>query len=159
MVNSVYAPGSATADETFVWYRVSPRLELGLAYLLKQGAFRGLASYQLVSESANAPSVNVSAGIQGIGTGNPGFSMTFEKNVTIGSQQLNGYVGGALRSNTGEFSIIGGVKATLTKGLSLGVQHDGIQLSPFITYGLDRMTLGLYIVGGNRPAYLVGMRF
>jgi len=159
MVNTVYAPGSLTTDETFVWYRVSPRLEVGLAYLLKQGAFRGLASYQLAPEKPESPSVNVSAGVQGIGTGNPGYSGTLEKNWRTGTSTLNVYAGVGFRSNENHVHAIGGVKLTLAEGLAIGVQDDGHLTNPFLTYSLDKLTFGLYLVGGKSPAYLMGFRF
>lgn len=159
MVNTVYAPGSVTTDETFVWYKVDPRLRLGLAYLLKQGAFRVLGSYQLAPERATTPSVNVSAGVQGIGTGNPGYSATLEKNWQVGSSRLNVYGGLAIRSNQNELYGVGGIKLLDKSGVTVGFQHDGVQGSPFVTYSRDRTTLGLYLVGGQSLAYLIGMRF
>ena len=158
-MNTVYAPGSLTTDETFLWYRVDPRLELGLAYLSKQGAFRALASYRLSPETLNAPSVSVSAGVQGIGTGNPGYSGTLEKNWQLGTYKLNTYGGIGVRSNENRLYPVGGVKLTDRSGVTLGVQHDGIVASPFVTYSHDRATIGFYLVGAKNPAYLVGFRF
>ena len=155
----MYAPGSLTNAETFIWYRAHPRLRLGIAELSKQGAFRFLASGTLALESAHAPSVNVSIGVQGIGTGNPGYSTTFEKNFMFDENNLNVYLGVGFRSNENHAHPIGGIRYSLKNGLGFGLQVDGHQNNPFVTYSQDQWLAGLYFVGFKTPAYLIGYRF
>lgn len=159
MINTVYAPGSLTNAETFVWYRAHPRLRLGIAELSKQGAFRFLASGTLALESEHSPSVNFSVGVQGIGTGNPGYSSTLEKNFKMGENNLNLYLGIGFRSNENHGHAVGGVRFSMENGFGLGIQDDGHQRSPFLTYSQDQWLVGLYYVGFKNPAYLVGLRF
>jgi len=97
--------------------------------------------------------------MQGIGTGNPGYSATFEKNWKVSEGTINLYGGIGLRSNEAHGHLVGGAKFTFTNGLTLGLQDDGHQRNPFVTMSPDRWTLGVYFVGGKRPAYLFGVRF
>lgn len=159
LINSVYAPGSETDGETFLWYEVSPRLSLGLGYLWKQNAVRFLGSLTAVPETLTTPSFNIMVGVQGIGDGNPGYAGTFEKNWSVGADKFNAYIGVGFRSNENHAHLIGGIKYTFANGLALGVQDDGHERNPFVTYGKDWWTVGLYLVDGQRPAYLVGARF
>ena len=105
------------------------------------------------------PSFNASAGVQGIGTGNPGYSVTSEKNFKTDSGMFNIYVGVGWRSNENISRGVGGMKFGLTNGVTLGVQNDGKQTNPFVTFGFGQQTVGLYLVGGKNVAYLVGTRF
>ena len=153
------APGSATKSEAFLWYRQSSRLSLGVAYLEKQGAFRWLASYKLASESVNLPSVQFSAGVQGIGTGNPGYALTFEKNFPRNSLPINLYVGIGFRSNESHAHGLFGLRTNLNREFVLGIQHDGHAINPFITYSKNQNIAGIYLVRASRPALLLGYRF
>jgi hypothetical protein len=159
MINSVYAPGSATTDETFIWYRANPRLQLGVAHLWKQNAFRALASYNAIPETERLPALNFSVGVQGIGTGNPGYSSTLEKNWKQPGGTLNAYLGVGYRSNESHVHPVGGIKFSFENGITLGLQDDGHQRNPFVTFSRDWWTVGLYLVGGKRAAYLVGAKF
>lgn len=142
-----------------MWYRAHPRLRLGIAELSKQGAFRFLASGTLALESDHSPAVNFSVGVQGIGTGNPGYSVTTEKNFMVGDDNLNLYFGIGFRSNESHGHPVGGVRFSLESGVGFGVQDDGHQHSPFVTYSHEQWVVGLYYVGFKNPAYLVGFRF
>lgn len=126
---------------------------------MKQGAFRALATYQVAPETEALPSVVLSIGVQGIGTGNPGYSATAEKNWQVGSSKLNLYGGLGYRANGTQLFPLGGLKLVDTRGLSIGVQHDGFTASPFATLTKSRVTYGVYIVGGRNLAYLIGTRF
>ncbi|HSI73627.1 MAG TPA: hypothetical protein VK934_10675, partial [Fimbriimonas sp.] len=151
--------GSATTDETFIWYQASPRLQLGVAHLLKQNAFRGLASYNVLPEKVQTPALNVSVGVQGIGTGNPGYSGTLEKNWKWSTGSLNVYAGLGFRANEDHAHAVGGAKFTFPNGIALGIQDEGHERNPFVTYSRSTWTVGIYLVGGKRAAYLVGNRF
>lgn len=159
MLNTVYAPTTVTTDETFLWYSVDPRLTLGVAYLLKQGAFRGLGSYLLSPETETLPSTHVSAGVQGIGTGNPGFSFTSEKNWSLGEGNLNVFVGVGYRTNVRTTKLVGGLKYSPDGRWAFGYQNDGVEHYPFATFSQGTMTYGIYLIGFKSPAFMVGTRF
>ena len=118
-----------------------------------------MASVSLVPETENLPALNASAGIQGIGTGNPGYSLTTEKNFVTNGGSLNFYIGEGWRSNEAVGRTVGGMKFSWKTGYTLGIQNDGIQSNPFVTYSQGLNTYGLYLVGGRNVAYLVGTRF
>ena len=158
LLDTVYAPGSITTDETFLWYNVSPRLTLGTAFLYKQGAFRALGSYLLSPESATIPSTHISAGVQGIGTGNPGYSATAEKNWMVHDATFNAFVGVGYRTNRQLTTMVGGFKYS-QGDWAVGLQNDGLVNDPFLTYSHDRFTSGVYLIDMKRPAYLLGLRF
>jgi hypothetical protein len=155
MLNTVDAPTTATTAETFLWYRASDRLSLGVAHLWKQNAFRALGSYLVSPETDRLPSTHVSAGVQGIGTGNPGFSATAEKNF----DRLNLFVGLGYRTNSKLLRPVGGFKYRVNDAIAVGLQDDGIERYPFATYSWDRYTVGAYLIAFQRPALLVGTRF
>ena len=160
MLNTVYAPTTVTEAETFLWYQATPRLAVGVAHLWKQNAFRYLAAYQLVPEKADMPMVNVSAGVQGIGTGNPGFALTAEKNFPMyAGAKLNVFGGLGWRTNESHSHPVGGIKYTPDGRLFLGVQHDGHETHPFVTYVRNGLIGGAYLINGKRMALMVGVRF
>lgn len=159
IINTVYAPTTVTTAETFVWYQAHPQVQVGLAYLWKQSAFRALASVQFLTETRSRPSLSASMGVQGIGTGNPGYSVTAEKNWTLPDGTFNTFVGAGLRSNEGHGHPIMGVKFTTLDGWTLGYQHEGHAGHPFLSYGKGMYFGGLYLIGGSRPALMFGVRF
>jgi hypothetical protein len=148
-----------TTDETFLWYHAQPRLQVGLAHLWKQNAFRYLASYNLSPETVKLPAVNVSAGVQGIGTGNPGYSAVVEKNFAIRGGSVNVFAGLGWRTNENRAREVAGAKFEFSNGITVGLQDDGKQRSPFATFTWGHLTSGLYWVGGKNVAYLLGARF
>lgn len=137
---------------------MNPRLTLGTAYLLKQGAFRALGSYLLSPETASLPSTHISAGVQGIGTGNPGYSFTAEKNWQLSTGSLNTFIGVGYRTNTRSTKMVGGFKYS-DNAWAIGLQNDGLVNDPFLTYSQDRYTTGIYLINLKHPAYLIGWRF
>lgn len=158
-MNTVWAPTSVTRAESFLWYKAHPRLQLGIAFLWKQTAFRFLASVQLSPETAKMPAVNASAGIQGIGTGNPGYSVTLEKNFNPGGHRVNAYIGIGFRANESHSHAVGGVKFALNQNWTVGYQHDGHQQNPFVTFGQGQAFGGIYLLNFERPALMFGMKF
>ena len=137
---------------------MNPRLTLGTAFLLKQGAFRALGSYLLSPETDKLPSTHISAGVQGIGTGNPGFSATAEKNWQLGDGSFNAFTGVGYRTNRKLTRMVGGFKYSLD-AWAIGLQNDGLVNDPFLTYSQDRYTTGIYLIDLKHPAYLLGWRF
>ncbi len=135
-------------------------MQLGLAFLWKQAAFRALASWQAIQETDHIPSVSLSAGIQGIGTGNPGFSITTEKNLRFDDGGfINGFVGLGYRTNESHVHPLGGFKWSPDGKFSLGFQHDGHDGHPFTTYSIENYVVGVYLIGGDRPALMAGFRY
>lgn len=159
LLNSVYAPGSATTDETFLWYSVNHRLTVGTAFLSKQEAFRWLGSYLLSPETATAPSTHISVGLQGIGTGNPGYSATAEKNWELERGLFNAFVGIGYRTNRKIGRLVGGMKYMGSGHWSVGIQNDGLQTDPFVTVSSGNWTTGLYFLDFEKPAYMLSARF
>jgi hypothetical protein len=155
----VYAPSTVTTAETFIWYNATPDLRLGVAHLWKQNAFRFLGSYRFVKETATTPALYASVGVQGIGTGNPGYSVTAEKNFEVPEGHFNIFAGIGLRSNESHGHPVGGVKFSFRNGFSVGIQADGHQEHPFVTYSKEHLILGFYLIDGKNPAYLIGARF
>lgn len=153
------APGSATDAETFLWYDASPDLKLGVAHLAKQGAFRVLGSYRLVTETPTRPSFHVGAGLQGIGTGNPGYNARAEKLFHTPAGEVTAFAGIGFRSNEGHAHGLGGLKLRLECGFAVGVQADGHQTNPFLTFSKGQWTTGLFLIDGRNPAYLLAARF
>ncbi len=132
---------------------------MGVAYLHKQSAFRGLVAYTLSPETDKLPSLNGSIGVQGIGTGNPGYSLTLDKHFIQSVGTFNVFVGLGYRSNEDHLHPLGGVRYDFSSGLTLGLQADGHDLNPFATYRLCDVFGGLYLINGKRPAYIFGYRW
>lgn len=159
MINTVIAPTTITEAETFIWYQAHPRLSLGVAHLYKQNSFRWLASINILPETTNFPSINASAGVQGIGTGNPGYSVTAEKNWNIGEAKFNVYSGVGFRSNESHAHGLFGFKYTTADRWTIGLQNEGHQTHPFVTYSWGQYTSGFFLIDGKSPAYMFGVRF
>ncbi len=158
MLNTVWWPGSLTEDETFLWYSVNPRLTLGTALLYKQKAFRALGSYLLSPETDSLPSTHVSAGVQGIGTGNPGYSFTGEKNWNLATGSFNVFAGLAYRTNRKIGRGVGGFKYSYGS-YTIGYQNDGVEQYPFASVSQGQWTAGFYLIGYKSPGYMLGVRF
>jgi len=155
-MSTVWAPGSATEGETFLWYRPTDRLQVGAAFLWKQGAFRGLGSYTLVPETPTVPRISVGLGLQGIGTGNPGYFATAEKTRVLPEGSVTAYVGVGFRANEGHGHLLGGARMTPTGSpWTLGVQADGHNVHPFVSRRFNDLTLGLYLVNLKSPGLLI----
>ncbi|MBX3117969.1 MAG: hypothetical protein KF784_02815 [Fimbriimonadaceae bacterium] len=105
------------------------------------------------------PSVSVSAGVQGIGTGNPGYSATLEKNWKSDAGTANMFVGAGFRSNESHYHGVLGAKWMDRSGFTLGLQLDGHQAHPFLTYGQGEWFGGVYLIDAKSPALMFGRRF
>jgi hypothetical protein len=158
-LSHVYVPRSLTTAETFLWYDAAPGLKLGLAYLHKQSAFRFLGSYMISPETDTLPSIHVGFGVQGIGTGNPGYNARMEKNWQTDFGSINVFGGIGFRSNEDHAHPLGGFKIGLTSGWTAGLQWDGHDDYPFLTYTWDRYTSGVYLFEGRQLGYMFGARF
>ncbi|MBA3726507.1 MAG: hypothetical protein H0W86_08650 [Armatimonadetes bacterium] len=105
------------------------------------------------------PSAHISVGVQGVGTGNPGWTGRLEKNFRTEAGNLNVFGGIGLRSNEDHAHPVAGTKLEMPSHISLGLQWDGHNAHPFATYGLDRYIVGFYLIGGKTLGYLFGARF
>ena len=93
--------------------------------------------------------------MQGIGTGNPGYSATLEKNFG----HFNAYGGVGFRSNESHSHLLGGAKYALEGGVAGGLQLDGPQAHPFLVYTKCQTIYGAYLIDFKSPALMVGYRF
>jgi len=156
----VIAPTTVTRAETFLWYQARPELQLGVAHLWKQNALRYLASMRLAPEGAKTLSISVSAGVQGIGTGNPGYALTAEKNFALANgDRLNAYAGVGLRSNESHGHPLWGVRYNWKNGLGVGLQDDGHDRHPFVTYGRGSHFGGVYLIESKSLGIMIGRRW
>jgi hypothetical protein len=118
-----------------------------VALLWKQGAFRGLGNYELLPEKGDTPSLRVGFGLQGIGTGNPGYFATSEKTWTDQWGTWTGYVGLGYRSNEDHAHGLGGLKLSLPGPWTFGAQLDGHNAHLFTSHSLNQQwSVGLYWV-------------
>ncbi|CAN5382714.1 hypothetical protein BH11ARM1_BH11ARM1_00200 [soil metagenome] len=159
LLNSVYAPTTETEGESFLWYSVNERLTIGTGFLWKQGAFRALGAYILAPETVQMPSLNFMAGVQGIGSGNPGVALTGEKNFAQKSGNLNIFGGVGYRTNRKILRAVGGVKYNMDQHWTVGYQNDGVNQYPFASFSEGAMSYGAYLIGFQSPAFMVGTRF
>lgn len=159
LINTVYAPTTVTTAETFLWYSVTPSISLGLAHLWKQNALRYLASVRLAAETAKSPGFYASAGVQGIGTGNPGFSATAEKNFQLDGVRVNAFAGLGFRTNERHTHPVGGIKFEFADRITLGLQWEGHHAHPFVTKGFGPFIAGVYLIEGKSPGLMFGARF
>lgn len=157
-LNTVYAPGSATTGETFLWHNVDDRLQVGVALLWKQGAFRGLANYKLIQAKNGGWGLRAGFGLQGISTGNPGFYVISEKSAHTDDVEYAAYLGLGLRTNENHGHALGGFKVSPAKSnWTLGVQIDGHQTSPFATARLGKgVSAGYYWIDTKASGYMIG---
>lgn len=145
-MNTVYAPDTVTEGESFLWRMVDDRLQVGVALLWKQGAFRGLANYALIQETATTPSLRVGFGLQGIATGNPGYFAVSEKRFALLEGDVSTYAGIGFRANENHGHLLGGAKITPGNGLwTFGIQADGHHVHPFATVAVATgLSVGAY---------------
>ncbi len=118
-----------------------------------------LVGYTFLPETERLPSLNGSIGVQGIGTGNPGYSLTLDKQFIRPEGTFNVFLGLGYRSNEDHLHPLGGARFEFASGFTLGVQADGHDVNPFATYRLGDAFGGLYLINGKRPAYIIGYRW
>ena len=135
-----------TKGETFLWRTVDDKLQIGVAYLWKQSAFRGLANYILIPQKGEMPNLRVGLGLQGIATGNPGYFATSEKVWTSGKNDYSIYAGIGFRANENHGHLVGGGKVTPNHGTwTIGVQLDGHNKHPFVNQRVSpNLAIGAY---------------
>jgi hypothetical protein len=157
LFTTVWAPTTATEGESFLWYRVDRKLQLGVAYLWKQSAFRALGNYEVIAERQRTPNLRVGFGVQGIGTGNPGYFATSEKTLMMPEGRANVYLGVGFRANENHGHLLGGLKFSPKGGpYTLGIQNDGHTSHPFVNrYFGGGFSAGLYLIGMKTPGIMV----
>ncbi len=155
----MWVPGSLTEGESFLWYRPEPRLQLGVAYLWEQKAFRVLGNFVLIEETPTAPNLKVGFGIQSITTGNPGYFATTEKNFHFKEGRLNLYAGIGFRSNESHSHAVAGVKLHPHGPWAVGIQLDGHETHPYLVYDAGPWVAGFYWANTERAGWLLGLRW
>lgn len=150
-----------TEGESFLWYKATDRLQVGVAYLWKQGAFRGLGNYVLIEETARLPNLKAGLGLQGIATGNPGYFVTSEKNFSAAEGSMNMFGGIGLRANEDHAHPLAGMKFSPAKTpFTFGFQWDGHGSHFFGTVGLDsRTTIGAYLIESKLLGIMLSVGF
>lgn len=148
-----------TVGETFLWHNVDDRLQVGVALLWKQGAFRGLANYELIKETPKAPNLRVGFGLQGISTGNPGYFATSEKVFSTSQGSGMAYLGIGFRANENHAHLLGGAKFSPMNGVwTVGMQMDGHEENPFVTYRLrPGTTIGYYWIDRKISGFMLSL--
>jgi hypothetical protein len=103
----------------------------------------------------------LSVGVQGIGTGNPGYAATLEKNYrTPDGYVFNAFGGIGLRSNEAHGHPVAGAKVSFPSATTVGVQWDGHHVHPFATQGLPGgFVVGAYLIEGKSLGVMLGARF
>ncbi|MBX7131685.1 MAG: hypothetical protein K1X67_03290 [Fimbriimonadaceae bacterium] len=159
-MTNVIAPTTETYGESFLWYGPVKRVQLGLAFLWRQKAFRFLGTYQFLTETPKTPSFTAGFGVQGIGTGNPGYFVTSEKNFPLGSGRATAYLGVGFRANESHGHMLGGFKFSPDDDWTLGIQFDGHAKHPFVTRRIaGGFTLGAYLIDAKSPALLFSVQY
>jgi hypothetical protein len=130
-----------------------------VAYLWEPSAFRALANWEAIPETANLPNLRLLAGVQGIGTGNPGYAATSEKNFAVTGGSVNVFLGIGFRSNENHGHLLGGAKFSSNGPWAVGFQNDGHRVHPFATYDIGRTTLGVYLIEMKSPGLVVSHRW
>ena len=115
-----------------------------------------LGNYLVIPETARTPNLRVGFGLQGIGTGNPGYFATSEKGFIVSGARVSAYLGVGFRSNEAHGHFLGGLKVTPPGHWTFGVQQDGHDTHPFAIVGLDRnWSAWLYLVETKSPGLMI----
>ncbi len=72
---------------------------------------------------------------------------------------LNAYLGFGVRTNENHGHLLGGVKVSFDGHWTVGVQMDGHRTSPFASYSFGAASAGLYLIGGEIPAWMLSVRY
>jgi len=156
MTNTLWVPGSETEAETFLWHTPQPRLNFGLAYLHRQEALRVLGTYEVVPSYRGLPNLRLGFGVQGIGTGNPGYFATTEREVRTPSGALASFAGIGFRANESHSHGLLGLRFSPNGPWSFGAQLDGHGRHLFVTHDASATTFGVYLVDMKSFGLLVG---
>ena len=143
----MHSEGLAGKTETFVRYGVSERMELGFGYLWKQDIVRPLASYTVMKEKGDRPSLTTGLMFDSLGGGRQGVFATFEKSFRAGTERTGSlYVGGAVISNEDRARLLAGLHVPLGRVFSASVQFDGKYANLGLTAAAGRI--------GGAPVHL-----
>lgn len=147
LVTTMHSRRLAGETETFVRYGASERLELGFGYLWKQGEFRPLASYTLVTESSRRPSLTTGLFFDALGGGREAFFATLGKGLAKGGPPVVAYAGVAVVTNEDRARFIAGGNIALGRRWSGSLQYDGRLLHTAVTRRVGRAAGAPFFVG------------
>lgn len=155
--------GLAGETEVFARYGVTDRFELGIGYLKKQDIVRPLASYVLVFETPQRPSLTAGMMVDSLEDGRQMVFLSAGKAFPIGNGlAISGYAGIAQVTTRAETRFIGGVVFPLKKGLNFSLQYDGKFLNPGLVAHVGdwngaRVHVGIVAARGERYGLLVAI--
>lgn len=161
----MHSKGLAGETEVFLRYGVSERFEIGMGWLKKQNIVRPLASYVLLPETKDRPSVTAGAMIDSLEGGRQKVFLSAGKAFPQpNGTAIIGYVGVARVTTTGDNRFIGGTILPIKPGLNFSLQYDGKFLNPGLTAlvskkGGTRVYFSIVAARGDRygPLIAVGM--
>lgn len=163
-VSTMTSSGLAGRTETFVRYGLTRRLEVGFGYLWDPGIVRPLASYTLLPETRDRPSLTAGLMFDSLGGGRQGVFVSAAKIVgRAHGLPISGYVGGAQITNEDDPRFIAGVSLPLCRRVIASVQYDGRFFHPGLSARVGQvagapMYLGMVAARGNRLGPLLAVR-
>jgi hypothetical protein len=159
----MHSEGLAGKTETFLRYGVTRRFEAGFGYLWKQNIVRPLASYTLLLENRERPSLTMGLMYDSLGGGRQGTFLSAAKDLyrPLGIP-ASVYIGGALITNERDIRFIVGSNLYFTRWLNASVQYDGKYANVGVTVragsiGNAPVRLGIVAAKGNRFGPLVAI--
>jgi hypothetical protein len=117
----------AGETESFLRYGLADRLEVGFGYLWRPKVVRPIASYTLLRETKERPSLATGLMFDSLGGGRQGAYVSVNKSLrdTPVHLPLSVYIGGAKITNENGPRFIAGLNLTLTKTMNASLQFDG----------------------------------
>ena len=160
-LSAMHSEGLAGRTETFLRYGVTPRLEVGFGHLAKQNTIRPLASYTLVPETAERPSLTTGLMFDSLGGGREGVFVTVARSLqSAAGVPASLYVGGAKITNEGGLRFLAGTSVRLTNSINASVQYDGRYANFGVTAAVGSVNgtpvrFGLVAAGGDKIGPLI----
>jgi len=153
----MHSEGLAGKTETFVRYGVTRRFEAGFGYLWKQQITRPLASYALLEEKQDRPSLTGGLMYDSLGGGRQGVFLSLAKGFrdTPLGVPVSLYLGAAKVSGESGGRIIGGFNVPVNRWLTASMQYDGRYpnfglIAKVATVGGAPIRLGIVAAEGDK---------
>jgi hypothetical protein len=150
---------AANSSGGALWYRGIDRVQLGAVYHQGSRGLRALAGYQILQESAGAPALNISYGVQSQETGSTGTSLTLEKNFFRGIESLNVFGGVSRRTGETQNRAVYGFKWSPDDRWFFGNQFDGVDHNPFFQVVRGDKSYGLLYTATRKVSLTFGISF